>query len=258
MAAQGQFDIVSAILADAGVELGLGVITADFAGTGGDALAAQMTRLLKSTGRRLVLQHPWLRQRVEYTFTAPASTTSYTLPAAFQSGVDLTGWNRTTRQPLVPLSPQRWQEMKATGVSVAMPAYFRAGFTNDAEETASLVDIPKLEFLSAPGDGDIIYLEYRTWYWARPADDPAFLKATPTDATDRCLIDAHLLTRALKLAFLRAKGMDAAAAGEDYQDALDTLRSAHTFFAPVLSLGGARARAHLLDESNIPETGLGT
>jgi hypothetical protein len=249
VAAQGQFDIVSAILADVGVELGLGVPTADFAGTGSDVNAARLTRLLKSTGRRLVLQHPWLQLRGEYTFTT-AGTTTYTLPDAFQSVLDITAWNRTTNQRVIHVTDEQWHAMKATGITT-LTMIFRQIFSSNSD--SSLADKPQLEFITATGTGDTIALECRSRHWVRPAALAATLLDAPTAATDRVMIDTQLITRALKLAFLRELGFDSTAAQMDFEETLATVRSANAGPAEVLTIGSSRSR----DWPHVPETEFG-
>jgi hypothetical protein len=122
-----RYDTVSNIIADVGSELGLGTLTAVLpviAST--DAVVAQLQALLKAAGRGLVLENPWLQQRTDYTFNTTTATV-YTLPAAFQRMVDGSGWNRTKRMPLVPLSPQAWEGMKAIAVTSALPVFFPHG-----------------------------------------------------------------------------------------------------------------------------------
>jgi hypothetical protein len=247
-----RYDTVSNIIADVGSELGLGTLTAVLPVTAStDAVVVQLQALLKAAGRGLVLENPWLQQRTDYTFNTTTATV-YNLPAAFQRMVDGSGWNRTKRMPLVPLSPQAWEGMKAIAVTSALPVFFRMG----VEEPATGQNT--LELLATPASGEAIYLEYWSRLWARPSGaTPTFLDA-PTAVTDTLRIDAQLVTRRLKMDWLRAKGFDSTAAQQDYETTLDAVKAAAVASAPTLSLnGGQVALDRLLDGTNIPETGYG-
>lgn len=243
-----QFDTVANIIADVGTELGLGTLTAAYPTT--VDLVAQLQGLLKAVGRGLVLENPWLQQKADYSFNTTTATV-YNLPSAFDRMVDGTGWNRSSRQPLVPLTPQAWEAMKATGVAVALPVFFRPG----VEEPAT--GLRTLELLATPTAGQTIALQYWSRLWARPTGaTPTFLDA-PAATTDTLRIDAQLVTRALKLAWLRNKGMDSVAAQQDYETTLEAVRAASVVTAGNLSLNGGGSGARLLSGANVPETGYG-
>lgn len=241
------YDTVGNIVTDVAVEAGLGApITDVYAST--DANILQMLALLKSTGRGLVLEYPWLQFRKEYTFPTVALTTSYALPEDFQSMVDGTGWNRTARLPLVQLSDAAWQQYKATLVGVVLSILFRP---------AAAALPPTLELPASPTAGQTIAFDYRSRYWVGPLTDAGPTSDAPAAYTDYIFLDVQLITRALKLAFLRAKGFDISAAQDDFDAALANVQSANVNVAPTLSLNGPRFIDRLLDDQNLPITGYG-
>lgn len=242
-----RFDTVTNIIADVGTELGLGTLTASFSST--DPILLQLQALMKSVGRGLVLAYPWLQFRTDYNLTTTTATV-YNLPAGFVSYVDSSAWNRTKRMPLHIVSPTQWEAMKATGITTTLPVFFRVGVEEPATGLATL------ELLTAPASGEAIYLEYRSRLWVRPTGaTPTFLDA-PAAVTDTIRFDSYLFTRALKLAWLRAKGFESTAAQQDFQVALDLVRSVNVQTAPVLSLNGGGG-ARLLSAANVPDTGYG-
>lgn len=79
---------------------------------------------------------------------------------------------------------------------------------------------------------------------------------TPTASTDLVLYDAHVVSRGLKLAWLKAKGFDTTSAQGDWDNALAKVIGADSNM-PVLSLNRGAWDEPLLGERNIPITGFG-
>lgn len=236
------YDTVLNIVSDVAVELGLGSLSAIYSST--DANVIQLRTLLKSTGRGLVLKTPWLQAVKEHTFVTDANS-SYTLPADFQSMVDGSGWNRTSRYQLQPLTRPEWQAVVA---SVSQPA---------STYLFKPKDLTIEVWPQPPTSGETIAFEYRSRHWVALTGSTTPTKDAPTLDTDVVCLDVQLITRALKLAFLRAKGFDSTAAQQDFLDAYEDVRSANANAAPVLDLNGRLMGDRLLDESNAPSTGFG-
>lgn len=237
------YDTAGTLISDAAVELGLGAVTDAFAST--DENVAQLRALLKSVGRHLVKRYEWLQTTREHTFTTASGEDTYAMPADYVSMVDGSGWNRTSRMPLEPTSPQTWAALKATEAGQVWTVHFRPGDT-----TLRLHPDP-------PASGEAISFEYRSLYWVRADGSASPDKDAPTVASDVVHLDAELVRKALKLAFLRAKGFDSVAAQQDFQDELDASRDANVGAAPVLSLTGGGASERFLDMRNAPATGYG-
>lgn len=236
------YDTAANIISDVAVEVGLGAVSDAFAST--DANVAQLRSLLKSTGRAMVLRHAWLQQRKEYSFTTSGSGT-YSLPADFQRMVDQSGWNRTNRRPLQPASPQEWQYLKAALGGTVYSVLFRP---HDST----------LELWPQPDpSGETVAFEYMSRYWVQSSGATSPDKDAPTANGDTVKLDVQLATRALKLAFLRAKGFDTTAAQQEFEEAFDSVASANAGAAPVLSLAGPPLAEKLLDMTNAPATGFG-
>lgn len=235
------YDTVLNIVTDVAVEIGLGAPSAVFSSRDNNVI--QLRTLLKSVGRGLVLKNGWLQCLKEHTFTT-TDAASYTLPADYSTVVDGTGWNRTSKHPVAIASPQEWQHIKA----------------RDIGTTLCLVVKPHDLTLEIPTDhtsGDTVAFEYRSRYWVALTGTTTPTKDAPTLDTDVVCIDVQLITRALKLAWLRAKGFDSSAALDDFLEAFQTVRSANVGAAPVLSLNGGGESEPLLDMSNAPSSGFG-
>ncbi len=241
-----QFDTVATIVADVATEVGLGSPTVSYAS--GDANVLQLLGLLKSTGRHLVKRYPWLQNLKEYTFTTTTAT-AYALPADFQSMVDQTGWDRTGDNPLTHATPQGWQHQKATDTASTISLISRV---SHVPTTGAY----QLELTAAPSAGLVVAFEYRSRYWVAVSAVTAVTLDAPTAITDVVRLDTLLISRALKAAFLRAKGFDSTAALDDFISALDATRSETAGPSPVLPVGG-HGGDDLPGEANAPRQGFG-
>ena len=241
-------DTAGQVVNDALVELGLSAVSDPFADT--DPNVAQVCTLLKSTGRKLIHEHKWTFLRKEYLFTTVQGTATYPLPADFHEMIDQTGWNRTTRLPFGgPLSAQQWQFLKSRLAGVVFTVLFRP-----LGGTLYLYpDNP------TPG-GYSIAFEYQSDGWIEvPGIPSSTFRDYPRDSTDIVRLDSHLTSRALKLAWLQAKGFDTSAALDDYTSVLEHVIG-HDSFVPTLSLNnrGVLRADPLLGQQNLPITGYGT
>lgn len=90
------------------------------------------------------------------------------------------------------------------------------------------------------------------WTWVSNSGDDA-----PSASSDIVEFDAQLVVRALKLAFLRAKGFDTTAAQGDYDTTLAKVAADDTP-SEVLRLDRPNMGEPLLGERNLPITGFGS
>lgn len=249
-----RFDTVTTIITDVSVETGLGVPTGSVESASGDPNIYRMFKLLKSVGRSLVIKHPWLQQLVQYSFETTTETV-YSLPADFQSMVDQTGWNRTTMFPMTPANSQEWQCMLAQPSAAYLSVVFRSGLLDTTD--LSLADSPTIELITTPEAGQAIAFEYRSRYWVRSGAMPHARIEAPLIGDDYVLIESGLITRALKLAWLRALGFDSTAAQQDFEEELAATKFANVGAAPILSLSSNSRQEKLISESSAPGTGFG-
>ena len=242
------FGTAGEVIADAAGELGLGTYDpATFdPWASSDPNIMQMIALLKSAGRSLTRERNWTYLRGEHTFTTVAGVSAYDYPPGFLNMIDQTGWVRSTRLPMGgPLSPQEWQYLKARLVGVTLTLLFRPM----NRQMFIFPDNP------TPGDQQVAF-EYQSGLWS--AADPAATFPTadaPTARTDTLWFDTLLLSRRLKLDFLKAKGFDTTTVLQDYKSAFELVSNDDTQ-APILSLS-KKSPGILMGERNVPVTGYG-
>lgn len=243
------FESVSAVVTQAAKELGLATsaIADPYAST--DPNILQMCALLTDAGQEIIRERRWTQSIAEQTFVTVQGTDNYALPADFLRMIPQTGWNRTNRLPIGgPVDSEEWQYLKGRLVGIVFNVIIRKwqGRWHLFPDGAS-----------TPG-GFTIALEYMSSFWVALAATPTLgAKYAPTLATDVLLFDTWLMKRALKRAFLRAKGFPSQAAEDDYEKAL----------AQTMD-DDAAARAHylsrpnpldpLLGQQNIPYSGFGS
>lgn len=234
------YDTVANIVSKAAVALGLGTVSDVFAST--DPNVVQLRTLLESVGRELVRERRWSHLVLEHTFTTTAAA-SYALPADFRCLVPSTGWNRTTDWPLGgPLDGETWQYI-ASGSITPTRLYVRvwrgAMYVQPSTDT-----------------GSSIAYEYGTVYWVATTGSTTPTLDGPTANTDVILFDPDLIQKALRLAWLEAKGFDTTAALSRYERALRVAASDDSQ-ARAWPIGRVRGEAHLLSGANVPDRGWG-
>jgi hypothetical protein len=202
--------------------------------------------LLTDVGQEIARLREWTHLQKEYTFVTVAAQEAYDLPPDFRGMIDQTGWNRTSRFPLGgPLSPQEWQYLQGIGTALTVTVLFRPLRQQMHLQGGS----------SIPGSLTIAY-EYLSSYWVQPQGQLTATQAEPTLSSDVVLFDPLLMTRALRVAFLKAKGFDSNAAQGDYDRALELIKSEDSA-SPVLNLNSGRG-VRMIGPRNLPETGYGS
>jgi hypothetical protein len=238
-------DTAGNIINDAAVELGLSAVVDPYLST--DPNFIQLRGLLKSAGRDLQRMRDWTHLQKEYTFTTVAAQSNYDLPPDFRKMVAQSGWDRTGRTPLGgPLSPQEWQYLKGRldGVS------FRVLFRPVQQQLYLYPD-------TTIAGGDVIAFEYLSRYWVQAFGASAASAEAPVASLDVVLFEAQLAMRALKLAFLRAKGFDSQAAEQDFNQTYAMVASDDAAGA-VLSLNNSTIGEPMLGSQSVPITGFGS
>jgi hypothetical protein len=243
------FGTAGEVIADAANELALGVYEPSSFDpwASSDPNISQMIALMKSAGRSLVRERNWTYLRREHSFTTVAGIDTYDWPAGFLNMIDQTGWVRTTRLPMSgPLSPQEWQYMKARLVGATLTLLFRPM----EQQLHIFPDAP-----NTPGDMTIAF-EYQHSLWISVAATPTVPSLdAPVARDDTVWFDSFLMSRRLKLEFLKAKGFDTTQALQDYKSAFDLISNDDTQ-APIINLA-KRGDNILMGERNVPITGFG-
>jgi hypothetical protein len=243
------WDTAANIIGDAAVELKLVSFQAKpadpFAST--DPNLGQLCQLLKSVGRDLAKKREWTHLRAIATLTTVQGQSKYDLPADFGRMINQTGWNRTNRLPLGgPLSPQEWEYLEGQLAGIVFTVLFRP-------MQGQLWLYPDT---NTPGGQSLAY-EYVSKNWVQQSGQTAPNTDVPGASSDTVWFDPQLVMRGLKLAFLRANGLDSTAAEQDYEDALEQAFAEDTP-GRVLNLAKtATLQQPLLGQQNIPLTGFG-
>lgn len=211
-----------------------------------DPAFVQMRYLLNTVGEELVQAYPWeLLIREAQINTLSTDTGNYPLPSDFLYMIDQTGWERSQNVPLFgPLSPQDWQYLLGRDlVTSTIYASFRL-----QEGEIRLFPQP-------PQDGLNIHYEYVSKNWVLDPLTQTY-KDSVSVRTDQPLYDKTLITRALKVKILDAKGWESAKAQADLNQTFSFL-TGQDKGAEILRVGRRIGVPYLNIWRNLPDTGYG-
>jgi len=235
-------DILNRVAAEVGVDQ----VSDPWAST--DQNYAQMRVLLNVCGEELSQLYPWeFLVQEENIQTLDTDSGDYPLPADFLYMINQTGWERAENVPLFgPLSAQDWQYLLGRDlVTSTIYASFRI--------QQGLFTL----FPQPPPNGLDIHYEYISRNWVLDSQN----NNLPADAIktggDIVLFDRTLISRALKVKWLEAKGFDSTKAQDDLNQMYQML-TAHDKGAGILSAGRNNRQFPYLDGfRNTPDTGFG-
>lgn len=241
---QTGLDIIKATCGQLGLPIPVAVVT-----NPNDATARQMLSLLNYAGRRLVKPTDGYRWqtllRTWQCVTTPLETV-YTLPEDWDSFEDLTGWNFTSRLPMLgPATDPQWQCLKARNLgssTISVIYRTRRG---------------KFEIYNTFPTAQDLRIDYSSRAWVQSGIDPLVFRDYIETDSDVVQLDPELMVAALKLRFLNAKGFDTSAAQSDYDLALEAAICADTD-APVLTFNLSDNYPLISTQFNVPDTGYGT
>jgi hypothetical protein len=173
-----------------------------------DRQVQQLFGLLNQTGHDLHNDLNWSDLMTEFTFTTVNSDVQpVALPADMERPIPNTFFNRSTRRGVLgPITPQRWQAIKAQPI-------FNVVYLSWRKRTGQFLMTP------TPPAGQTIAFEYISKNWATGAvgqPDPG-PKAAFTQDTDTSVFEEEMLTLGVIWRFLRAKGLDYAEELKDYE-----------------------------------------
>ena len=234
-------DVVKSVLGQMGLPVPVAVV-----GSVGDATATQMLYLLQWIGRKLVKAQPHRWATLMKTFellTIPA-TTLYDLPVDWDSFEDLTGWNFTSRLPMLgPATDPQWQCLKARNLgSSTISVIYR-------------VRGRQLEIYNAFSSTQSLKIDYTSRSWVYNPGSLSYAEQITAD-DDELLYDRELLIAALRLEFLQAKGFDTTAAQAEYNRALESAICADAE-SPILTVNINDTYPLITTQFNAPDTGYG-
>lgn len=169
-----------------------------------DTQIRQLLGLAQQEGKELARMGPWQELVTESTFTTTATETqSSVIPTDCDWILEGTVWNRTqSRRVVGPLTPQKWQSLKA-GLTPSIWDAFRI-------RGSDWIMSP------TPQAGDTIAFEYVSTKWATDAAGTTPLSEWMAD-DDVGLISEELMTLGVVWRFLKAKGLAYDEAFRTYQ-----------------------------------------
>lgn len=236
------------IVNQAAVELGIlnGPMSSlgdPFAST--DPNVQQLIAFVNYLGDDLNNRFDWPQFVKECTITTAGSASSYALPADFHEMLDQTGWNRSTRLPMIgPVSGQETQCLKAWMNNLLINVAFRL--------EGGLIVFPVV-----PGNGATLVFEYVSSYWVQTASSSSPDTDSITSQTDIVLYDPGMMVVGTKLLWSEAKGFDTSVLRERFEAKVEHAIG-KAYGGRMLTLGGSGLNAdRLLDLNNVPVTGLG-
>jgi hypothetical protein len=202
-----------------------------------DATGRQLTNMISSAGRELVLIYPWQQFNKDFSIDLDGVTESFDLPSDWEYFVDQTQWDTTNRWPLPgPSSPQQWKWLNSGIIAFTPRVRYR-------------VRANKLYVFPHTGTSHIV-MEYISGEWVEAADGSERFRSVQT-TDDVVLLDSFLLQKYAKLKFWEMKGFDTTAFRDDFLRVFMSLTGKDKG-APVLSLAPIRT-SRLLTTRNVPE-----
>lgn len=235
---------IADIVSRAGRELGLFSANVSDPFASSDKNVLQLVALANSLGRKLTRKHRWSHLEVSYTFSTADGTAEYDLPGDFLRLVDTSTWNRTQQLP-VPngTSPEQWEQFKA---HTAAGVVFKVG----------RIFASQLYLFPTPTAVETIAFAYRSTLWVTSTPSTFPDNKVLTSASQYPSFDSELFVTGLKLEFRVAKGLDTTEERREF-DAMVAAATGGDGAAPVLSMSRDRGTEHLIDASNLPDTGYG-
>lgn len=209
-----------------------------------DKTVIQLWQLASEVGEKLLDEHDWEILGKEHTITTASPTLTYALPLDFNGFYPDSGWNRTSKFPVLgSMTEPEWQELKARslgGTTIAL--LFQ-------------VSLDFVSFYAVPADAQTIVMPYMSRAWVVASDLVTYRDYLSTNS-DVIQYDPQLFKVALKRAWMEAKRFDTAKVDKEYALALENAKAKDTV-PRTLTLNNKSRMGGLLGTLNIPNTGLG-
>jgi hypothetical protein len=247
LAAFNRYMTAGDIISQVGVDVGLPVTVDPFQSQ--DAQYQRLITQLNLSGNALLTLYPWARITQTGTIVTQPGVGEYDLPLDFSSMIPSTTWRKD--QNFVPgygtVSAQTWEYLVNVPIVGTINVIYR-------ERYGKITVLPK------PTQSFSFTYEYisRGWVQNVPGESPV-LRDNVIQASDLVLFDPLLISRYLKMRWLKSTGFDASDATDEFNLLLDNRSSTDTS-KPKLSAAGVLAPlgAPLISIANIPQTGYGS
>ena len=200
-------------------------------------------------GQALYRRHNWVILTTEHPFNTAASTETYDLPSDFGRLVNETVWDRANYESMRgPLNPQEWQAFKSS-ILGNTPSTWKKWRIRNISGTEKFAVYP------TPDAVEQLVFEYVSDNWCKSSGGTG--QAAWAADTDLPVLDDHLMELGILWRFLKRLGMAYDDELAEYNAEVDRA-VARDGGSRVLSLTGGGLNPHLLDYTNIPETGYGS
>ena len=246
LAAFNRYKNAGDIITEVGVDCGLPLVADPYQSN--DAQYQRLTVQLNIAGNELITLYPWARLTQKGTITTVPGQTYYPLPEDFLTMLGTTTWRKD--QNFVPgygsISAQTWEYLVNVPIVGTINVIYR-------EQLGGVGVLP------SPTSIFSFTFEYISRGWVTDASQSGVYRDNCTQASDIVLLDPMLISRYLKMKWLKSTGFDATDATDDFNLMLDNKTSQDTS-APKLSAAGVLAPlgAPLISIANIPQTGYGS
>lgn len=246
LAALNRYKNAGDIISEVGIDVGLPVTLDPFQSQ--DAQYQRMITQLNLSGNALLTLYPWSRLRALATINCQPGLGNYALPDDFSSMTPGTTWRKD--QNFVPgygtVSAQTWQYLVNVPIVGTINVIYR-------EQMGGISVLP------TPTMPYSFTFEYVSRGWVTDAGNTGTYRDNVQVASDIVLFDPLLISRYLKMRWLKSTGFDASDATDEFNLLLDNRSSTDTS-KPKLSAAGVLAPlgAPLISIANIPQTGYGS
>jgi hypothetical protein len=246
LAALNRYKNAGDIISEVGIDVGLPVTLDPFQSQ--DAQYQRMITQLNLSGNALLTLYAWARLTQKTTITTIPGQTYYPLPDDFSAMIPGTTWRKD--QNFVPgygtVSAQTWEYLVNVPIVGTINVIYR-------EQLGGLGVLP------TPTQAYSFTFEYISRGWVTDAQQTGAYRDNVTQASDIVLFDPLLISRYLKMRWLKSTGFDASDATDEFNLLLDNRSSTDTS-KPKLSAAGVLAPlgAPLISIANIPQTGYGS
>lgn len=159
--------------------------------------------------------NPWPELKTEHTFSTVVSQSDYTLPAGFNSMVNDTFYNTTTRQPVgYPVTLEEWQVLSKSIVSGGVLLNYAMHLDGT------------LRIYPTPSSIQAYSFWYNSKYWAKSSGGTPKTVFTADD--DQFRLDDDLLRLGVLYRWRRSKGLDYGEEAMRFDDKLNKEKSKST------------------------------
>ena len=178
-----------------------------------DPATAQILSLIYATGRELRQARDWIQLKKTATLTTVDGTATYAIPSDWYSFLYDTGWNSTTKLPLLGPVPDYFLNYELYGAAPtgALTQYRIFGLPGTNQIT----------IFPTPSSVETLNYDYLTKNWIGTGSAPYTWSEAIVNDADIMAFDDELMILGLTWKWYQAKGLDYVALAEEQKSKLD-------------------------------------